>query len=78
MKWIFHERAVGRNRDRRVPQPPAQRRLQLVGLGQEMQTEKPKLLKKALEASDPAAALDVLSAIGVDVPKVAKQEGLDL
>lgn len=50
----------------------------LVGLGQEMQTEKPKLLKKALEASDPAAALDVLSAIGVDVPKVAKQEGLDL
>ena len=50
----------------------------LVGLGQEVQTEKPKLLRKALAASDPAFALGLLVALGVDVVKVAKKEGIDL
>ena len=52
--------------------------LLLVGLGQEVQTEKPKLLRKALAASDPAFALGLLVALGVDVVKVAKKEGIDL
>ena len=50
----------------------------LVGLGQEVQTEKPKLLRKALAADDPAFAVGLLAALGVDVARVANKEGLDL
>ena len=50
----------------------------LVGLGQEVQTEKPKLLRKALAASDPAYAAAFLGRIGMDTAKVAKAEGLEL
>ena len=50
----------------------------LVGLGQEVQTEKPKLLRKALDSSDPACAVAFLGRIGMDCAKVAKAEGLEL
>ena len=50
----------------------------LVGLGQEVQTEKPKLLRKALAADDPAFAVGLVAALGVDVARVAAKEGLDL
>ena len=50
----------------------------LVGLGQEVQTEKPKLLRKALASSDPAYAVAFLGRIGMDTAKVAKAEGLEL
>jgi endonuclease-3 len=50
----------------------------LVGLGQEVQTEKPKLLRKALDSSDPAYAVAFLGRIGMDCAKVAKAEGLEL
>ena len=50
----------------------------LVGLGQEVQTEKPKLLRKALDSSDPAYAVAFLGRIGMDTAKVAKAEGLEL
>ena len=48
------------------------------GLGQEVQTEKPKLLRKALDSSDPAYAVAFLGRIGMDTAKVAKSEGLEL
>uniref|UniRef100_A0A7S0LNJ2 Endonuclease III homolog n=1 Tax=Coccolithus braarudii TaxID=221442 RepID=A0A7S0LNJ2_9EUKA len=43
--------------------------LVLVGLGQEIQTEKPKLLRKCLECSDPDAALALVARLGLDVPR---------
>eukprot|EP00908_Phaeocystis_cordata_P002871 Transcript_13115.p4 GENE.Transcript_13115~~Transcript_13115.p4 ORF type:complete len:124 (-),score=55.56 Transcript_13115:142-513(-) len=44
--------------------------LLLVGFGQEIQTEKPKLVRKALACSDPAAARALLARCGVDVERV--------
>lgn len=41
----------------------------LVGLGQEVQTEKGKLLTKALASSDPARALELVGTLGVDVAR---------
>jgi len=49
-----------------------------VGLGQEVQTEKAKLTRKALASSDPPYALALLGTLGVDAAAVAKKEGLDL
>jgi len=49
-----------------------------VGLGQEIQTEKVKLIGKALESSDPKYALKLLKTFGMDVNKIAKKEGLDM
>ena len=46
--------------------------LLLVGLGQEIQTEKPKLLRKALACSDPVAARALLARCGMDVEKVER------
>ena len=46
--------------------------LLIVGLGQEIQTEKPKLLRKALACSDPAAARALLARCGMDVDKVER------
>ena len=43
----------------------------LVGLGQEVQTEKPKLLRKALAADDPAFSVGLLAALGVDVARLS-------
>ncbi len=43
--------------------------LLLVGLGQEVQTEKAKLLSKCLACSDPPAALRLLDTLGVNVEK---------
>jgi len=43
--------------------------LLLVGLGQEVQTEKGKLLRKCLDCSDPVAALRLASTLGVSVSK---------
>ena len=43
--------------------------LLLVGFGQEIQTEKPKLLRKCLACSDPQAALALVSVCGVDVDR---------
>lgn len=50
--------------------------LLLVGLGQEVQTEKPKLLRKALGCSDPARALRLLATLGVAVDKELAKNGL--
>ena len=50
----------------------------LVGLGQEVQTEKPKLLGKALGCSDPAGALRLLGTLGLDVPKEMAKAGLSM
>ncbi|KAJ8613259.1 hypothetical protein CTAYLR_004542 [Chrysophaeum taylorii] len=52
--------------------------LELVGLGQEVQTEKPKLLAKSLLSSDPKTALRLLKTLGLDVHKVAAQHADDL
>lgn len=52
--------------------------LVLVGLGQEVQTEKSKLLRKCLACSDPAAALRLASVCGVKVEPEAKKAGLVL
>ena len=52
--------------------------LLLVGLGQEVQTEKEKLLRKALACSDPPAALRLLDVCGVDVAKEGAKFGLEL
>lgn len=41
----------------------------LVGLGQEVQTEKAKLLRKALACSDPPRALELIATLGVDVER---------
>jgi len=49
-----------------------------VGLGQEVQTEKAKLLRKALRSSDAPFALDLLNTLGVDAAAVAAREGIDL
>lgn len=46
----------------------------IVGLGQEVQTEKSKLLLKALKSSDVPGALSLLQTLGVDVDKVAQQK----
>lgn len=51
--------------------------LLLVGLGQEMQTEKPKLLTKCLACSDPPRALKLAAAIGIDVKKELQKNGLE-
>lgn len=49
--------------------------LLLVGFGQEIQTEKPKLLRKCLACSDPQAALALVGVCGVDVDReMAKLE----
>lgn len=47
-----------------------------VGFGQEVQQEKPKILKKALECSRPLEALQLLKRCGLDYKKVAKEVGL--
>lgn len=52
--------------------------LLLVGLGQEVQTEKAKLLRKAVLCSRPVQAARLLVACGMDVAKVAKQNGIEL
>ena len=52
--------------------------LLLVGLGQEVQTEKPKLLRKALACSKPPAALRLLEVCGVDVAKEGAKHGIDV
>ena len=52
--------------------------LLLVGLGQEVQTEKEKLLRKCLASSDPTAALRLVSTLGIDVKKVAKKAGIEI
>ena len=50
----------------------------LVGLGQEVQTEKAKLLRKAVAHSRPRVAARVLTACGLDLEKVAKQHKIEL
>ena len=52
--------------------------LVLVGLGQEVQTEKAKLLRKCLACSDPPRALRLAATLGVDVEKEARKEDLQL
>ena len=50
----------------------------LVGLGQEVQTEKAKLLGKAAACSRPAAAFALCQTLGVDVAKQAAAAGIAL
>jgi endonuclease III len=50
--------------------------LLLVGLGQEVQTEKAKLIGKCLQCSDPSAALRLLDTLGVNVEKERAKHGL--
>ena len=50
--------------------------LLLVGLGQEVQTEKAKLIGKCLQCSDPTAALRLLDTLGVNVEKERAKHGL--
>ncbi len=50
----------------------------LVGFGQEIQTEKPKLLKKALASSRPAEALQLLQTCGLRVARVAKANKIEV
>ena len=52
--------------------------LVLVGLGQEVQTEKAKLLRKCAVSSEPERAFRLMATLGVDVPKEAKKAGLAL
>jgi len=48
----------------------------LVGLGQEVQTEKPKLLRKCIESSRPKDAMLLLARLGMDVEKQLDKVGL--
>jgi len=50
--------------------------LLLVGLGQEVQTEREKLLRKCLACSDPARALRLISTCGVNVGKELAKAGI--
>ena len=50
----------------------------LVGLGQEVQTEKAKLLSKCCECSRPADALRLAALLGIKVQKELKKSGLDI
>ena len=50
--------------------------LLLVGLGQEVQTEKAKLLKKCVDSSDPLGALRLAETLGVKVEPGLKTAGL--
>jgi len=52
--------------------------LLLVGLGQEIQTERLKLLGKALASSDVPFALNLLAVLGMNVDRVAKQNKVEL
>ena len=52
--------------------------LVLVGLGQEVQTEKAKLLRKCLACSDPPRALQLAKVLGIDVKKEAAKADLVL
>ena len=49
-----------------------------VGLGQELQAEKAKLLGKAIASSDPKRAVALLRTLGLDVRKEAAKAALDL
>merc|ERR1712224_221858 len=49
-----------------------------VGMGQELQTEKPKLINKCLKCSDPAQALRLLRKLGLDVKREAGKAGITL
>ena len=51
--------------------------LVLVGLGQEVQTERAKLLSKCLACSNPEQALRLVSTLGVPVGKEMKKAGFD-
>jgi endonuclease-3 len=50
--------------------------LVMVGLGQEVQTEKAKLLRKCVASSDPHSALKLMAALGLDVEREMKKAGL--
>ena len=50
----------------------------LVGLGQEVQTEKAKLLTKCASSSDPPRAMRLAATLGVDVAKQAKMASIEL
>ena len=52
--------------------------LLLVGLGQEIQTERPKLLGKCLRCSDAPRALRLVSALGLPVEKGLRAAKLEL
>jgi endonuclease-3 len=52
--------------------------LLLVGLGQEIQTERQKLLRKCLRCSDPRGALQLVTTLGLDVGKEMARGGLQL
>jgi len=49
-----------------------------VGFGQELQTEKPKLLRKAIACSNVPLAFKLLKRLGFDIKKVAANEGIEL
>ena len=49
-----------------------------VGFGQELQTDKEKLLRKVLKSSDPALGIRLLKTFGVDVKKVAAKAKIEL
>ena len=49
-----------------------------VGLGQEIQTQKEKLLRKVLACSDPTRGLKLLKTFGINVKKVAAQADIEL
>ena len=52
--------------------------LEWVGLGQEIRESKGKLLKKVLKCSDVTYGMKMLVKFGIDVKKVAREEGLEL
>ena len=49
-----------------------------VRMGQELQHDKEKLLRRVLECSDPKRGLELLKTFGMDVKKVAAKAGLEL
>ena len=50
----------------------------LVGFGQEIQTERAKLLRKAMQSSQPQEAARILATCGLDVHKVARENDIQL
>ena len=52
--------------------------LLLVGLGQEIQTERTKLIAKCVACTDPPRALRLMSTLGMPVEKVLRAAKLDV
>jgi endonuclease III len=80
LHWVHHTKTPEQTRVQLESWLPreywAQVNLLWVGLGQEIQQEKAKILRKALDCSRPVDALRLLKRCGLDCNKVGRQLGM--